>query len=162
GTIRPDGKAEGRILRIVHRANATVVGIFHYGSRQNYVVPIDQKIAQEVVIPAGMETPPQPKSSGEGSSQERREVDRVVGDEARRTRGKARENVVVHGEIPAGPTQTKNAGGRVIEVLGYQDDFGVDAKIIIRKFHLPHRFPAEVLQEAQQAEASISSAEMAR
>src|SRR5215475_4729179 len=62
GTIRPDGRAEGRILRIVHRANATVVGIFHYGSRQNYVVPIDQKIAQEVVIPAGMETPPQPKA----------------------------------------------------------------------------------------------------
>src|SRR5207245_4121630 len=31
GTIRPDGRAEGRIVRPVNRAHPTVVGIFHYG-----------------------------------------------------------------------------------------------------------------------------------
>jgi ribonuclease R len=30
--FRTDGRAEGRIVRPVYRANATVVGIFHYGS----------------------------------------------------------------------------------------------------------------------------------
>ena len=51
--IRPDGRAEGRIVRPVHRAHPTVVGIFHYGSRGNYVKPIDSKITQDIVIPAG-------------------------------------------------------------------------------------------------------------
>jgi ribonuclease R len=57
GNIRPDGRAEGRIVRLVGRAHSTVVGKFHYGSRRNYVTPIDQKITQEIVIPEGMEYP---------------------------------------------------------------------------------------------------------
>ena len=60
GNIRPDGRAEGRIVRLIGRAHATVVGKFHYGSRRNYVTPIDQKITQEIVIPAGMEIPSEP------------------------------------------------------------------------------------------------------
>jgi len=55
--IRPDGRAEGRIVRPVSRAHATVVGTFHYGHRRNYVTPIDQKVSQEIVIPPGMEYP---------------------------------------------------------------------------------------------------------
>src|SRR6266699_446320 len=55
--IRDAGKAEGRILRPVHRVHATVVGTFHYGSRNNYVTPMDQKITQQIVIPQGMEYP---------------------------------------------------------------------------------------------------------
>ena len=57
GNIRPDGRAEGRIVRLIGRAHSTVVGKFHYGSRRNYVTPIDQKITQEIVIPEGMEYP---------------------------------------------------------------------------------------------------------
>ncbi|HUJ95716.1 MAG TPA: hypothetical protein VLW84_10665, partial [Terriglobales bacterium] len=56
-SIRPDGRAEGRIVRPVNRAHRTVVGIFHYGNRRNYVTPMDQKISQEIVIPLGMEYP---------------------------------------------------------------------------------------------------------
>ena len=44
GTIRPDGRAEGRILRVLGRAHPTVVGAFHYGPRYNYVRPMDEKI----------------------------------------------------------------------------------------------------------------------
>src|SRR5581483_3480548 len=55
--IRPDGRAEGRIVRPINRAHPTVVGIFHYGARRNYVTPIDTKITQEIVIPEGMEFP---------------------------------------------------------------------------------------------------------
>src|SRR5215469_2528552 len=58
--IRADGKAEGRILRPVRRAHPTVVGIFHYGSRHNYVTPLDQKIAHAIVIPHGLEYPENP------------------------------------------------------------------------------------------------------
>src|ERR1700733_9326976 len=55
--VRPDGRAEGRIVRPVMRAHPTVVGIFHFGSRGGYVKAIDSKITQEIVIPAGMEMP---------------------------------------------------------------------------------------------------------
>ena len=46
--VRTDGRAEGRILRPVDRAHPTVVGVFHYGARHNYVTPMDQKISQDV------------------------------------------------------------------------------------------------------------------
>src|ERR1035438_4081950 len=55
--VRPDGRAEGRIVRSLARAHPTVVGIFHYGHRHNYVKPIDEKVTQEIVIPPGMENP---------------------------------------------------------------------------------------------------------
>ena len=56
--VRPDGRAEGRIVRPVVRAHPTVVGIFHYGSRQNSVKPIDSKITMDIVIPpAGIGAP---------------------------------------------------------------------------------------------------------
>src|SRR6195256_5556957 len=60
GTVRPDGRAEGRIVRSLSRAHPTVVGIFHYGHRHNYVKPIDEKVTQEIVIPPGMENPQSP------------------------------------------------------------------------------------------------------
>jgi ribonuclease R len=51
-------------------------------------------------------------------------------------------------EITDFPTTGRPARGRVIEVLGPPDAFGVDVEIIIRKHHLPHVFPANVLAEA--------------
>src|SRR5207248_3841946 len=51
--VRADGRAEGRVVKVVGREHATVVGIFHYGTRNNYVTPLDEKISQEIVIPRG-------------------------------------------------------------------------------------------------------------
>src|ERR1039457_2917658 len=62
-SFRPDGRAEGRILRSVARAHPTVVGIFHYDRRRNYVKPIDEKVTQEIIIPPGMEIPQSSVSS---------------------------------------------------------------------------------------------------
>jgi ribonuclease R len=166
GAVR-DGRAEGRIVRVAGRAHPTVVGTFHYGTRFNYVTPIDEKITQEIVIPRGME---RPKSSGEAAesaggkrSESRVAAHRVLGQEARRSAEfEDLENVVVDVEITDWPSPTQNPRGRVVEILGYEDDFGVDVEIIIRKFHLPHRFPAEVLEEAQSIENIIPHAELRR
>jgi ribonuclease R len=86
--------------------------------------------------------------------------DRVLGAEARQHEWGDLEGVVVEVEITEWPSPTGNPRGRVIEILGYEDDFGVDVEIIIRKFHLPHRFPVEVLQEAQQFDPVIPSSEL--
>jgi len=164
GNIRPDGRAEGRIVRLIGRAHSTVVGKFHYGRRYNFVAPIDQKITQEIVIPPGSEFPAEfeakPSGESEPSREKRKNPDRVLGDEAsRRAKWEDLENVVVDVEITDWPTATQNPRGRVVEILGYEDDFGADVEIIIRKFHLPHRFPPVVLEEAQNADAIISSIE---
>jgi ribonuclease R len=174
-TIRPDGRAEGRIVRPVVRAQSTVVGIFHHGNRGTYVTPIDQKISQEIVIPLGMEYPEasgsagvspavpgasRPRQEGATASKKQKSVDRVLGEEAaRRAEWDDLEGVVVDVEITDWPSATQNPRGRVVEILGYEDDFGVDVEIIIRKFHLPHRFPSEVLDEAQSIEPIIPAPE---
>src|SRR5437660_4429150 len=160
GTIRPDGRAEGRVLRPINRAHPTVVGILHYGHR-NYVTPVDQKIAQEIVIPQGMEYPDLRTENRELRTRKKRSPNRILGEEAaQRTDWDDLENVVVDVEITDWPTATQNPRGRVIEILGYADDFGVDVEIIIRKFHLPHQFPAQVLEEAEAVEPLISSREL--
>ncbi len=172
--VRPDGRAEGRIVRPVMRAHPTVVGIFHYGSRGGYVKPIDSKITQEIVIPPGMEVADGSSSSeGQGKTrsqpqraqgtQRKKSVDRVLGDEvARRTEWENPEGLVVDVEITDWPSPTQNPRGRVIEILGREDDFGVDVEITIRKFHLPHHFPAPALDEAQNALAVIPAKELER
>jgi ribonuclease R len=174
-TIRPDGRAEGRIVRPVVRAHNTVVGIFHHGNRGNYVTPTDQKISQDIVIPPGMEYPEDPSSAGvspavprtsrpsQSDARKQKSVDRVLGDEAaRRTEWDDLEGVVVDVEITDWPSATQNPRGRVVEILGYEDDFGVDVEVIIRKFHLPHRFPPEVLDQAQSIEPIIPAPEVQR
>ncbi|MFZ1137696.1 MAG: VacB/RNase II family 3'-5' exoribonuclease [Candidatus Sulfotelmatobacter sp.] len=167
--MRPDGRAEGRIVRPVMRAHPTVVGIFHYGSRGGYVKPIDSKITQEIVIPAGMEGPPVPpvinaaEKAQTQRAQRKKSVDRVLGAEvAQRTEWDDLEGVAVDVEITDWPSPTQNPRGRVIEILGREDDFGVDVEITIRKFHLPHHFPAAALEEAQDALAVIPAHELQR
>ena len=151
--IRPDGRGEGRIIRSIARAHPTVVGIFHYGRRHNYVKAIDEKVNQEIVIPAGMEIP-QPAETQPDTK--KKSADRVIGDEAK-VHGDWQdlEGIVVDVEITDWPSATQNPRGRVIEILGEESDFGVDVEIMIRKFHLPHRFPPAVIEEAQAIESII-------
>jgi ribonuclease R len=59
------------------------------------------------------------------------------------------EGLVVDVEITSWPTPTRPPVGKVIEVLGYTDDFGVDVEMIIRKHQLPRVFPDNVLAEAR-------------
>src|SRR5271165_1249441 len=187
--FRTDGRAEGRIIRSLARAHPTVVGIFHYGHRQNYIKPIDGKVAQEIVIPPGMENPKASTTEGTenlplGSSvssvtsvvknltsptppqnrqSKKPSPDRVIGNEAA-VRGDWQdlEGVVVDVEITDWPSATQNPRGRVIEILGQEDDFGVDVEIMIRKFHLPHRFPPEAIEEARAIENAIPGRELGR
>ena len=165
--IRPDGRAEGRIVRPINRAHPTVVGVFHYGGRRNYVTPIDTKITQEIVIPEPPVPPVSPVVKDFEDSPQRpqgkKSRHRVLGEEAARHRDVSNlEGVVVDVEITDWPSATQSPRGKIIEILGREDDFGVDVEIIIRKFHLPHRFPPATLEEAQNIPATIPSRELHR
>jgi ribonuclease R len=156
-----DGRRSGRIARVLNRRNPTVVGIFHYARAHgrggawdaaplingNYITPLDERMTQAILIPEGAEVPSTPKQTPH----------RVLGEEAQAQQAhwseeldphKPLEGLAVDVEITDFPTTGRPARGRVIEVLGPPDAFGVDVEIIIRKHHLPHIFPTNVLAEA--------------
>ncbi|MFZ0963144.1 MAG: VacB/RNase II family 3'-5' exoribonuclease [Terriglobia bacterium] len=148
---KPDGRREGRILLVTDRAQKTVVGQFHCGQRYNHVMPFDHRIPFEIVIPRGEEWPdgespaPAPSRDRQFGGESEQQV-RVPRSEVRSTRDL--EGLVVDVEMTSYPRPGALPRGRVVEILGRREDFGVDVEIIIRKFHLPHRFPTEVLGEA--------------
>ncbi|MGA9071218.1 MAG: RNB domain-containing ribonuclease [Terracidiphilus sp.] len=193
---KADGRRMGRIVRVIERRNPTVVGVFHYARSEraagNIVIPFDERMTQQILIPEGKEIPP---------VKETQTPHRVLGIEvaaALRTakkRGKAcdeipagakaqdllgdpcgtaeavpfqsedanrsknlsepnsfyddLEGLVVDVEITSWPTPTRPPIGKVIEVLGSPDDFGVDVEMMIRKHQLPRIFPGNVLAEAR-------------
>ncbi|MFB3921368.1 MAG: ribonuclease R family protein [Terriglobia bacterium] len=145
---KADGRMEGRVVTVRERAQKTVVGEFHCGPRYNYVMPHDHRIPFEIVIPRGAEWPV------ETAARDRQFGGESEGKSAKLMRAGTRrsaqdlEGLIVDVEITNFPAPAQLPKGRVVEILGKRDEFGVDVEIIIRKFHLPHRFPAEVLAEA--------------
>jgi ribonuclease R len=152
-----DGRRQGRIVRVLERRNPTVVGVFHYARSErdpgNVVVPFDERMTQTILIPPGHEVP----KSGEAATPHR-----VLGREAVAAAAHDDlEGLVVDVEITCWPTPTRSPVGRVIEVLGDPDEFGVDVEMIIRKHQLPRVFPENVLAEARQV-AHLDLEEVAR
>jgi len=156
---KADGRRQGRIVRVLERRNPTVVGVFHYarserahsgvpsdrssspGWKGNLVVPFDERMTQPILIPEGQELP----ETGKAATPHR-----VLGSVA--TAAAAYddlEGLVVDVEITGWPTPTRPPVGRVIEVLGSPNDFGVDVEMMIRKHQLPRIFPENVLAEAR-------------
>ena len=168
---KADGRRMGRIMRVLERRNPTVVGVFHYarsdrartgapsdrhsslGWTGHTVVPFDERITQPILIPEGAELPP----AKEGATPHR-----VLGSQAAASAAhESLEGLVVDVEIISWPTPTRAPVGRVIEVLGSPDDFGVDVEMMIRKHQLPRVFPENVLAEAR-AVAHLDEEEVAQ
>jgi len=64
-------------------------------------------------------------------------------------------------EIIKWPERNRNAEGRIIEVLGHEDESGIDVMSIIRAYGIPYEFPEEVLREAERAPKEVSEQELA-
>jgi ribonuclease R len=147
---RPDGRAEGRVVQIVERQHPTLVGLFRYGPQGNVVLPYDTRILHEVLIPPGDELTPALRQK--------------LGTESltsRRVRLPELDGAVVDVEIKRYPKGGLAPVGRVLEILGRPGEIGVDVEIIIRKHHLPHVFPDEVLAEARNEKQEVVKSELA-
>ena len=111
------GRSEGRIVRVLDRANDTLVGRFdvdHTG--MGFVVPFDPRVVMDIQVPQGA------------------------------TKGADSGQLVVVG-LDRWPTQTRGPIGHVAEVLGGLDEPGVDTALIIRKYRIPDEHdPAAVAQ----------------
>ena len=123
GRARSGLRPEGRIVKILTRASAVVVG--RYGRERRgigLVTPIDDRVLADVAV-------------------------------AERDAAGARPGEMVTVEILRWPTATRGPVGRVVEVLGRIEDPGVDTKIIIRKFQLPDEHGAAAREEARRLTA---------
>jgi len=120
-----DNRAEGRIVRILERGSASVVGRYDIdASGLGFVLPFDRRLIMDVQIP-----------SDEGGAADPGDM------------------VVV--EITRWPTPTRGPLGRVTEVLGDIDEPGVDNEIIIRKYGIPDEHSPEAVEEAHRIGAVV-------
>jgi len=124
--VKEGGRAEGRVIRILDRGNALIVGRYDRESGGwGVVAPFDRRLLMDIAIPAGDE-------------------------------GNASPGQMVTVEVTRWPTATRNAAGRVTEVLGDIDAPGVDTEIIIRKYGIPDAHSAEAAAEAVGLGAVVS------
>src|SRR2546422_806058 len=124
--IKEGGKAEGRIIRILERANESLIGRYDRDeSAMGYVVPFDRRVLMDVFIPPGQE-------------------------------GGASPGEMVAVELTRWPTATRGASGRVAQVLGDIDAPGVDTEIIIRKHGIPDAHSVEAVAEAVRLGTTVS------
>ncbi len=122
---RSGDRTEGRIVRILERSAAQIVGRYDRDpGGQGFVVPFDRRILMDVQIP---------KAEAGGAS---------VGE-------------MVTVEITRFPTATRPALGRVREVLGALDAPGVDTAVIIRKYALPDAHSPEAVAQAKRLGTAV-------
>ena len=124
---RVEGKAEGRIVRVLERANDELVGCYHVDeSGAGYVAPLDPRVMTSVHVPSG-------------------------------TTGGAKPGQMVVARIEDWPTPTSGPAGRITEVLGALEDPGVDTELIIRQYRLPHVHDPDAVAEAERLGAEIAA-----
>jgi ribonuclease R len=122
----------GEVTQVLRRAHRSVVGRFHADAEGPYVVPFDARLDHDILIDASATLD-------------------------------AKDGEMVNVEIDRYPDRSSNfARGRVVERLGFIGDPGVDIEVVIRKFHIPHDFPEEVLAAAEGVPVEVAGEEIAK
>lgn len=132
GRQQRTARQEGRVIRVLERANETIVGTLQKTRNFFFVVADDPRFVHNLYVPEPK--PPLKVRLG----------DKVVA------------------KLDSWVTRHVNPEGHVVEVLGAADAPGVDMLSIIRKHRLPGPFPPEVEQEAKALVTEIPAAELAR
>ena len=123
-------RKEGEIIRVTKRAHRAVVGLLTTHAGYGFVQPDDKHLNQDIFIP------------GDGLN------GAVDG-----------HKVVVEITEYAG-NGVQSAAGRVVEILGFPGDPGVDILSIVRKYGIPETFPQEVLQAAEAIPHEVNAEEI--
>jgi ribonuclease R len=111
-------RREGRIIRVLERGKAQVVGRFQWmrGREFGFVVPTDRRNWYDIYIPS----------------------DESMG---------SMDNDLVITEILRYPTPHRNPEGRIQKILGQAYDPKIDTEMVIAEFALPTGFPKNVMAE---------------
>lgn len=112
-----DRRAEGEVIRILERANETLVGVFEgFAGEAGFVQPNEKRIGYDIYIPQG-----KTKQATQG------------------------DKVVVH--ITKWPVRRHPPEGEITEVLGPSGDPRVEITAVARQLNLPGEFPPEVNEQ---------------
>lgn len=123
----------GRVIRILTRANETVVGTLQATKKFFYVIPDDPRLGHDIYVhPGETKLPARPQPG---------------------------DKVVV--KVDEWKSRHINPEGEIIEVLGPASAPGVDLLSIVRKHHLPTEFPDAVLRAAAQIGETVDEREAA-
>ncbi len=120
------GRFEGTVIRVLERGNARIVGRFFAQPRFPFLVPLDRRNAREIRILPGS------------------------------TQSAVQGQIVAATVLPDGIDKYSNPFGRVVAILGYLDDPGIEYKIVQHKFDLPHEFSPSALEKAAQVPGGVS------
>jgi ribonuclease R len=112
------GRPEGEIVEVIESRTKKLVGRLLNERGVTIVVPEDQRIQHDILVPPGATLSAEPGQ-------------------------------VVVVEILQQPQRYVQPVGRVVEVLGAIDDPGMEIEIAVRKFAVPHEFPAAALELAE-------------
>ena len=123
----------GEVTQVLRRAHRTVVGRFHDDPTHPFVVPFDFRIDTDIAI------------------------------DSRDSMMNARDGEMVNVELDRYPDRTSHlAHGRIVETLGFIGDPGVDIEVVIRKYHIPHEFPPDVLRQADSISDTVPESEIGK
>ena len=72
----------------------------------------------------------------------------------------AKNNQKVVVKITKLPQKDKSAEGKIIEIIGYIDQAGVDMMSLIKEYDLPYEFPEQVLKEAKKISQEVDKVDI--
>lgn len=123
---------EGKIVKIISRGLAKIVGTYQKRDGQNYgfVLPDNRRFPCDIFIPAE-------KSMGAVSGHK------------------------VVAELMSYKEPGRNPEGKVTEIIGHINDPGTDIMSIVRGYDLPVEFSEKILNQAERVAKDVSEADMA-
>ena len=79
---------------------------------------------------------------------------------AKKNNKKAKNNQKVVVQITKPAQKGKSAEGKIVEIIGYIDQAGVDMLSLIKEYNLPYEFPESVIKEARKISQMINEKEI--
>ncbi|MFY9269816.1 MAG: ribonuclease R [Candidatus Manganitrophaceae bacterium] len=133
---KPDGRREGRVIRILERARTRIVGRFEWpkersghprGGPIGFVIPVDKRVAQDLYVTAENAL-------------------------------SAETGQIVVAEILSYPSKSRNPEGKVVKILGRIEDPKIDTEVVIASHSFPRDFPSDAIVEAKRMTETVTSA----
>lgn len=113
GSKRP----EATVIRVLERANESVVGLYEKSRGFGFVIPDNQKLSRDIFIPQGCDS------------------------------GAVTGHKVVVRVRDFGDGKDKKPEGVITEILGHINDPGIDILSVVRAYNLPEEFPVQVMEQ---------------
>jgi ribonuclease R len=129
-TTRGDGRRAGRVVRVIERGTARLVGqatIDAAGRVQ--VVPFDRRLRDRILVPPG-----DARGAADGD--------------------------MVEVEITRWPTATRGPAGRVLDVLGPPDAPGVDTTVMLRLHGIAEAHSPAAMDEARRLDGEVRARDL--